>query len=79
MGFSGQSMPNMENLGRKETHSPAGDHAGKDGEVVLTKPVLEGALILQPLKNMCMSIKKEADRCLGWLEMGSVLNGAGEI
>lgn len=48
----------MENLGRKEMHSLAGDHAGKDGEVVLTKPVLEGALNLLLLKKMLMSIKK---------------------
>lgn len=32
---------------------------GKDGEVVLMKPVLEGALKLQLLKNMLMPIKRK--------------------
>lgn len=47
-----------------------GDHAGKGGEDALTKPVLEGDLNLQPLKNMLMSIKNEAERWLGLFEMG---------
>lgn len=63
MGFSGkQSVQNTESLGWKEAHSPIGDHTGKDDKVVLLKPVLEGALNLRVLKNMLMSIKKEADR-----------------
>lgn len=60
-------------------HFPAGDHAGKGGEDILTKLVLEGDLNLYQLKNMLMSIKKEVERWLGLLEMGFMCNGAGEI
>jgi hypothetical protein len=43
------------------------------------KPVLEGDLMLEPLKNMLVLTKKEAKRWLGLLEMGCVQNGAAEI
>jgi hypothetical protein len=50
---------------------------GTGGEDALTRPVLEGALNLKPLRNMLMWIKNEPERLLGLLEMGYVRNGAG--
>lgn len=58
---------NMGGFGRKEADLTAGDHAG---DVGLTKLVLEGTLNMQPLKNILMSLKNEAERWQGLLEMG---------
>lgn len=67
---------NMGSLGRKEADLPAGDHAG---DVGLAKLVLEGALNLQPLNNILISLKTEAERWLGFLEMGFDVKGAGML
>lgn len=45
----------------------------------MKKLSLEGDLKLEMLKNMLISIKKEVERWLGLLEMGSVQNGTEEI
>lgn len=57
-------------------HSLAGDHAEGDGSLKLG---LERAKNMQLLKNYLISLKTEAERWLGILEMGSEDKGEGKL
>lgn len=65
-------------LVRKETQIPAGDHAGKAIAEMLQFQFLNGEFKVETLKSMLTSLKEEAERLLGLLDMGFVGNGHAE-
>lgn len=71
-----QELSNMEKAGMKETQLVAGDRMGNAGADFMHMRLVEGKLQLETLKNMLISIKEEAVRWLGLIDLGLVRDKA---
>lgn len=76
-----QRVKAMEIFGRKEARLLPKDHVVQAGDDGSNTSVLEGVFNFQPLKDAMLSLKMEADRWMGILEMGLELNvnGVGNV
>jgi hypothetical protein len=70
MGNSSNQSLLMKNYERKETQCSARDQADNVGADIMHMHVVEGKFQLEKLKTMLTSIKEEAKKWLGQLDMG---------
>lgn len=70
MGNSNNQSLLMKNSKRKETRCLARDQANNVGAGIMHMRVIEGKFQLEKLKTMLTSIKEEAEKWMGLLDMG---------
>ena len=70
MGNSSDQSLLTKNYERKETRCSARDQAGNVGADIMHMLVVDGKFQLEKLKTMLTSIKEEAKKWLGLLDMG---------